>query len=205
MAASAAPVDLDVLGFLAGELSGFFGHMQSSLAQCKATGTLPASLFKGPAAATEGGSGKKAGKKPKKEKRTRPPSAYNHFVQVKLAEMNDPHRSDPTAKKGTMQDVAAAWNLMSSVEKAAFTDKWKATRALAEAAAVQSGSAPAAAELQSPAANGTAAAGEETTKKKKKRKDAAVGTIGVPISEMKSEDGEKKKKKKKKHQHEETV
>lgn len=63
---------VDVLGFLAGELSGFFSHLQSSLAEHKATGAVPPSMFKAPAAAAEGGSGKKGAlKKVKKEKRHR--------------------------------------------------------------------------------------------------------------------------------------
>lgn len=46
-----------------------------------------------------------------------------------MAEMNDPKRlSDPNAIKGTMVDVASAWKQMSDAEKAAFTEKWKATK-----------------------------------------------------------------------------
>ena len=38
-------LDLDTLGYVSGELSGFFAHLAKAFAQKKGTGTLPPSLF----------------------------------------------------------------------------------------------------------------------------------------------------------------
>jgi len=199
--------DLDILGFLAGETASFFSHVQSSLAFYKATQRVPSSAFAGDAGTTPGVSVKREAKV-QKVKRTRAPSAYNHYVQMKLAEMQ---KDNPNGPKGRMTDAAASWKSMSAEERAKWNEDFKAakaetvTRADGEGGpAMPSLSAPAATglDLQSPVSNGTG--GMEVSKKKKKRKDqdgeladgegATVGGEALPVTE----DGERKKKKKKK-------
>ncbi len=64
-------MDLETVGFLSGELSGFFAHVAKALSQKRSTGSLPPSLFNG--SATTAPVAPKNGRKSKKVKSTRAP------------------------------------------------------------------------------------------------------------------------------------
>ena len=64
-------LDLDTLGFVSGELSGFFEHLSKAFQQKKDAGTLPPSLFNGKAASSLPVPAKVG--RPKKVKKDRPP------------------------------------------------------------------------------------------------------------------------------------
>ena len=64
-------MDLETVGYLSGELSGFFAHVANALSQKSSTGSLPPSLFNG--STTIAPVAPKPGRKSKKVKSTRAP------------------------------------------------------------------------------------------------------------------------------------
>ena len=65
-------MDLETVGYLSGELSGFFAHVAKALAEKSSTGSLPPSLFSSTSSAIVPVTAK-PGRKSKKVKSTRAP------------------------------------------------------------------------------------------------------------------------------------
>ncbi|KAL4437430.1 hypothetical protein ABPG75_004569 [Micractinium tetrahymenae] len=139
-----------LIAFFAQEMQLFFQHIQGSVTKYTETGELPPSLFTKKAlksAAKAGGRGR--GKKEGGEKRKRKPSAFNLFVQERMAQMKAAGVQPPkeltegeTKLRNPLFTMAAKeWGQMSDDEKKAYSDK-----VAPRLAAMGEGTAPAKAE-----------------------------------------------------------
>ena len=89
-------MDLETVGYLSGELSGFFAHVAKALAEKSSTGSLPPSLFSSASSAIVPVTAK-LGRKSKKVKSTRAPRCASPARAVPRLKVNADTGSTLTA------------------------------------------------------------------------------------------------------------